>query len=95
MISVISKDGDWSWANNEHALKPLRQARTAITGFKDSSRFFQEWLVTDNFTSMARKKYDRKTIEEEFGRLGELEKRTSRLSQESACLKRMHQARSS
>ena len=93
LIAVVSKDPEWSWANNEHSLHPVRQARRDVNLFRESSPFYQDWTVAENFALTVKKKYAADVVEQEFGRLGELEKLVKRLHHEVGVLKRMHQAR--
>ena len=93
LLNVIARDPKWTWAFNEHTLLPLRQAREGLSTFKESSKFYQDWVVAENFGLVVRKQYEEKVAFQEFERLGEAEKRVAKLAKEVACLKRMHKAR--
>ena len=93
LLGIIAKDQEWSWANNEHALRELRGARSAIVTFKESSSFYRDWTVSDSFASLVKKKYKDDDAMAELSRLGEIDKKVATLSREVACLKRMHLAR--
>ena len=70
LINVVSKGPAWSWANNEHSLHPVRQARRDVNLFRESSAFYQDWTVAENFALTVKKKYAADVVEQEFRRWG-------------------------
>jgi len=93
LTSVITTNPAWQWASNEHTLKPLQEARSALDQAVADCPFAQSFLTMP--LSDVKKSYDDDQISKECGAMAVLlDPLVRMLAQETSQLVNMHASRS-
>ena len=94
LLEAVREQPEYSWANNDVMLTPLRTARENLQQFTHSDPFWSNWAIKEDWGVWAKKEYKEETIKAAVD-AGKpvLQRLLDAVETESATLKRMHSSR--
>lgn len=94
LLETIREHPEWSWANHDQMLGPLRASRETLNAFMHQDTFWTNWAIKDDWASYAKKNLTEQVIMNHVAAEKPiLERHLSSLEAETMTLKRMHESR--